>query len=157
MDGCMYSHVMEKGLLHENSSWGQLAAPRMNPPCCSSSCSSPWENPTWMVHTGEPTCPESNSHHWSITWQLSEMGGSRLESFCMFLCVISRLCETLGFLPSCWIHSRTLAHASLRKFSMIHAEIFLCWFLPLWTFKNNSFFVLIFYTLQILVDCYHMS
>lgn len=56
------------------------------------------------------------------------------RDFCVLLCGISGLCETVGFLPpSCRTHSRTSAHASLRKFFMIHAEIFPCWVLPLWT------------------------
>lgn len=60
--------------------------------------------------------------------------GNGWQRFCVLFCGISGLSEAVGFLPpSCRTHSRTPAHASLRKFFMIHAEIFPCWVLPPWT------------------------
>lgn len=136
MDGCMYSHMMEKGFSIKTAAQGSLLPPKqtLHAPAHSAGALGKARFGTQANPAVQPGHAESNSHCWSITWsrQLLRNGWHQTGVLlCAHVCVISGLWETVGFLPpSCRIHSMTPAHAILRKFLWFTLKFFCAEFYP---------------------------
>lgn len=137
---------LSNGWVHAQPYDGKRASPeeqQLRAACCHQN-----EPSMLQLILQEPLGKENLGHRWTrllrvqqpplkhhlVSVALGNRWHQTGELLCALMCVISGPCETVGFLPpSCRAYSRTSAPASLRNFFTIHAEIFPCWVLPLWT------------------------